>query len=88
MLILNNQERRRRNKVRSKPNIRPRTQILPEPSSPLTDPNIGGGGGGGGAGGGEGGRGGERGFSDEGDVALHASWQNQCWFVSQVTFTT
>ena len=40
MRILNNQEWRRRNKVRPKPNIRPRTQILPEPSSPLTDSNI------------------------------------------------
>ena len=40
MRILYNQERRGRDNVRPKPSIRPRTQILPEPSSPLTDPNI------------------------------------------------
>ena len=38
--ILNYQEGRRRNKVRPKPNLRPRTQILPKPPSPLSNPNL------------------------------------------------
>ena len=40
MWISNNQERRGWDKVRSKPYIRPRTQILPKPPIPLSDTII------------------------------------------------